>query len=439
MLTKEQCQAAINARLEALVGQGVSVEASDFEGFECDVWVRATHRLNLEVSEGINRDRDGEIMGLSAYKAEVTKILEDEPQSKRNIEKLRAQLEPIDYCQQVTYPYDVGRKVSHKLECSDCGGKGFVLCGRCEGGKIKCSKCDGSGKSKVYKTYKEGLIFTKEHRIYFDCESCKGKGIFVCERCGGRGKMKCIGCDGRGDFVVSATFRAKVESEYFASVQNGNYAFDPATILPLDTPSALENLLGKPKRVNLAAESRAATEEYIFQNIPFARCVFRVGERDFEWKIYGEARNIAPSGDCVAVILQEKLEKFVAETTGAFFRFFALCRLSKEAKGFLRLPANEKILSAKKSEISRVALDCSVGEEYARSVILGTGRVAKAFVAQFFVLLLIAMSALSLCLGSAFSWLGVALILLGVFGVWLLLALVSLRVFLGKSGVKMRY
>lgn len=95
-----------------------------------------------------------------------------------------------------------------EVNCSDCGGRGYITCDKCRGsGTLECKKCKGNrnvtcdackGEKKLYVNLK---VITDGNKtsieMPYNCDVCGGVGTIFCDYCGGTGKVDCDKCHGR--------------------------------------------------------------------------------------------------------------------------------------------------------------------------------------------------------------------------------------------------
>ncbi len=101
-----------------------------------------------------------------------------------------------------------GFKSIHEVNCSKCGGNGFLKC-ECGGaGEMKCNKCQGKGtiadsyckgegKLEVELTVYDGSMNKNRVRKSYQCPDCFGAGNLTCPECNGAGKIVCKRCGGK--------------------------------------------------------------------------------------------------------------------------------------------------------------------------------------------------------------------------------------------------
>ncbi len=85
------------------------------------------------------------------------------------------------------------------INCSDCHGTGFDICGYCNGTKVnRCSKCYGDG------VINKGTIFSPDtNGRGHTCPDCAGRGSKMCSNCYGKGNNgNCSNCGGSGQVLV---------------------------------------------------------------------------------------------------------------------------------------------------------------------------------------------------------------------------------------------
>ncbi len=101
-----------------------------------------------------------------------------------------------------------GFKSIHEVNCSKCGGNGFlkcdcggageVKCGKCQGkGTIADARCKGTGKLEVELTVYDGKMSKNRVRKSYQCPECFGAGNLTCSECNGAGKIPCKRCAGK--------------------------------------------------------------------------------------------------------------------------------------------------------------------------------------------------------------------------------------------------
>lgn len=96
------------------------------------------------------------------------------------------------------------QNVDAKEVCTNCNGKGYLICGVCEGsgGDSSCYKCGGDGKVYIDENgdMKPNVVYVKACHEE-TCPVCDGTGGSKnsCNSCGGDGKIKCNVCGGDGE------------------------------------------------------------------------------------------------------------------------------------------------------------------------------------------------------------------------------------------------